>query len=417
MSSEIKQRGPAAGKFFYGWVVALCCMLITIVNGGVFFSFSVFFKPVALDFGWSRGEFASSYTAMLVAYAPGAFFAGRLADRHGPRVILLLAALLIGLGFIGCSQSPNLVFMILSYASVGLGLGATLALPTATIQRWFTKWRGPVVGIVVAGTGIGGFTFAPVANYLITLYGWQSAYLIIGMIYGGIVAVSALFLISEPKMKQLRPFGDGEQGQVSDSRIQNGTLSGLTSPQAFKSGAFWGMTAICILICIPDLFIKSHLIPYVTDRGVSAAVGAQGLGLIAGTSVAGRAAMTWLATRIGWTKSLAISCFITSISIIWLVFVTNAEAFYLFVVAYGFFWGSTTALLIGAVGFLFGLLALSELLGFILGLGVLAGAVAPFLGGLSFDLTGSYLTAMAVAAFFIAIAGLLSFLLRPPRQP
>jgi len=87
MSSEIKQRGPAAGKFFYGWVVALCCTLITIVNGGVFFSFSVFFKPVALDFGWSRGEFASSYTSLLVAYAPGAFFAARLAERHFTRVI------------------------------------------------------------------------------------------------------------------------------------------------------------------------------------------------------------------------------------------------------------------------------------------------------------------------------------------
>lgn len=414
MSSEIKHRGPATGKFFYGWVIALCCTLITIINGGIFFSFSVFFKPVALDFGWSRGEFAGSYTAMLVAYAPGAFFAGRLADRYGPRVILLLAALLIGLGFIGCSQSPNLVFMTLSYVIIGLGLGATLVVPTATIQRWFTKWRGPVVGIVVAGTGIGGFTFAPVANYLITLYGWQLAYLIIGMTYGGIIAASASFLVSEPKMKQLRSFGNGEQGRVSDSRIQNGTSPGLPAAQAFKLGAFWGMAAICILIFMPDFFIKSHLVPYVTDRGVSAAVGAQGLGLIAGMSVVGRAAMSWVATRIGWTKSLAISCFITSISIIWLVFVTKPEAFYLFVVVYGFFWGSTTVLLIGAVGFLFGLPALSELLGFLLGLGVLVGAVAPLLGGLSFDLTGSYLTAMAVAAFFFAAAGLLSFLLRPP---
>jgi len=414
MSSEIKHGGPATGKFFYGWVVALCCTLITIINGGIFFSFSVFFKPVALDFGWSRGEFAGSYTAMLVAYAPGAFFAGRLADRRGPRVILLLAALLIGLGFIGCSQSPNLVFMTLSYAIVGLGLGATLALPTATIQRWFTKWRGPMVGIVVAGSGIGGFIFAPVVNYLIILYDWQSTYLIIGLIYGGIIAASASFLVSEPKMKQLRSFGSGEQGWVSDSRIQSGTSPGLPSAQAFKLGAFWGMIAISILIFMPDLFIKSHLVPYVTDREVSAAVGAQGLGLIAAMSVVGRVTMSRVAARIGWMKSLAISCFISSISIIWLVFVTKPEAFYLFVVVYGFFCGSTIALLVGTVGSFFGLLALSELLGSVLGLGVLVGAIAPLLGGLSFDLTGSYLTAMAVAAFFFAAAGLLSFLLRPP---
>ena len=84
MSPEIRHRDYTARKFFYGWVIALCCTLITIINGGIFFTFSVFFKPVALDFGWSRGEFAGSYTAMMVAYAPGAFFAGRLAGSRGP---------------------------------------------------------------------------------------------------------------------------------------------------------------------------------------------------------------------------------------------------------------------------------------------------------------------------------------------
>ncbi|MFC2001959.1 MFS transporter [Chloroflexota bacterium] len=385
------------------------------MNGGIFMSFSVFFKPVALDFGWSQGVVASNYTAMLLAYAPAAFFAGRLSDRRGPRPILLLAAFLIGFGFIGCSWAPNMLCMTLSYVTIGLGLGATLALPLATIQRWFLRWRGMMLGIVAAGTGIGGFIFAPLANFLISLYDWRVAYLIMGVIFGGVIAVSAAFLIADPKMKKLRPFSSRQQVLGSDSLFQESASSDMTWTQIFRSGTFWGMATLHILLFMPTFFINSHLVPYVINRGISATTGAQGLGLMAGVSVVGRLAMIWLTGRIGWMKSLTISYFVASICIIWLIFVADSETFYLFTIIYGFFWGSIVTLLNGATGFFFGLHSLAQLLGFLLGLGVLVGAIAPFLGGLSFDLTGSYLTAMATTAFFFAAAGLLCLLLRPPR--
>ncbi len=413
MSPEMEQQGVVAGKFFYGWIIALCCTLVTIINGGIFYTFSVFFNPVALYFGWGRGEFALNYTVMLVAYAPGSYFGGKLSDRIGPRFILLLAALLIGLGFIGCSRAPTLTFMMLSYGIVGVGLGTTLALPTATIQRWFVKWRGPMVGIVVAGAGAGGFVFAPFVDYLITRYGWQVTYVIIGIIFGGVIAAAASFLVSEPKKKNLKPFGNGREG--SDSRFQDDSSGGLTSARAFKVGVFWGVVAMGILTFMPTFFVITHLVPYVTDRGVSAAVGAQALGVLAGMSVVGRLGMSWVAGKIGWMKSLTISCFIASVSIIWLLFVTEPRVIYLCVGLYGFSQGSTTSLLSGAVAYFFGLIALSELLGFLLGLGVLVGAITPWLSGLSFDLTGSYLTAIAASAFFFVVAGDLSLILKRPQ--
>lgn len=414
MSGDRGDAGSHRKPFFYGWVIALCCTLVTIINGGIFFSFSVFFKPVAFDFGWSRGGFSTAFTAMLVAYAPGAFFSGRLADRHGPRGVLLLAALLIGLGFIGCSRATNLVFMTLSYAMIGLGTGATLALPTATIQRWFVKWRGPMVGVVVAGTGIGAFIFAPLINSLIALYSWRTAYLVIAIIFGTVIAVSASFLVSEPKAKRLRPYGDEGQLQGADSRLQAVPVTSLTSAQAFKTSAFWGLAAVSILGFMPSFFINAHLVPYATDRGISATVGARALGMMGILSAAGRLVMTGVAERAGWMKTLATCFVITVLSTIWLAFVTGPGELYLFVIVYGFFWGSILALFGGAVNSFFGLAALSELLGFLLGLAVLMGAVAPLLGGLSFDLTGSYLLAVAFSAVAFVAAALLCFLLKPP---
>ena len=416
MSTESEHHIPAPGKFFFGWIIALCCTLITIINGGIFFTFSVFFKPVAIDFAWSRGEISSCYTTMLVAYAPAAFLAGRLADRQGPRKVLLLAALLIGLGFIGCTRANNLIFLILSYAIIGFGLGTTLALPTATIQRWFVRLRATMVGVVIAGNSIGGLIFAPLANYLITLHGWRVAYLIIGIIFGGVVAISASFLVSEPSMKRLRPYGSEEQEPDSDSGTERMSEVSFSLSQAFRTSTFWGMAALCVLTFMPAFFISSHLVPYITDKGISAAVGAQGLGLMVGISVIGRLVMSWVAGRLGWMKALTICYFVASASVVWLLFVTGIESFYLFVIMYGLSWGSTLALLGGASGSLFGLSALSELLGFLLAVGVLVAAFSPWLGGLIFDLTASYAISMVIAAVLYAIAGLLSIRLKPSVQ-
>ena len=403
----------------YGWVIALCCTMITMINGGLFNTFGIFTKPVILDFGWSRSEFSAAYTAMLVAYSPAAFIAGRLADRYGPRLVLLSAGLLIGLGFLGCSQtdklqSHNLAFIILCYAIVGLGTGTTLGIPIAVIQRWFTRRRGFMVGIVAAGTGVGGFLFAPLANHLINVYGWQEAYLIIAIIYGVIVAIASLFLFSEPKLNRSVPFGDGPPSQQATTQPHDVASLNLTVTGVFKVGAFWGLAAIFILTFMSSFFISAHLVPHLTDRGIDATQAAQAVGMIAIITIAGRVILSSLAGRIGWMKTLRFVYIAACLAVIWLIFVTEPIGLYIFAGVYGFSWGSTLALLSGAVGSFFGMTALSGLLGLLLGFGVLGGAFSPLLGGLVFDLTGSYFTALSLAAASYATAGLLSFLLKSP---
>ncbi|MFC1958246.1 MFS transporter [Chloroflexota bacterium] len=413
MSHEKERYGLATVKFFYGWIITVCCTFITLINGGIFFTFGVFFKPVAIDFVWSRGEIASNYTAMLVAYAPGALFAGWLADRRGPRGVLLLAAVLIGLGFFGCAQANNLAIMITSYTVIGFGLGATLAIPTATIQRWFIRLRAPMVGVVYAGNSVGGLIFAPLANYLIMLNGWRIAYRIIGIIFFGVVAIAASFIVSNPSAKKLKPFGYEEKVLVSSYPSQSMSIPAFGLSQNFRNSTFWCITTLHILTFMPAFFINSHLVSYITDKGISATIGAQGLGLMVGISIIGRLFMSWIAGKIGWMKALTVCYFFASVSIVWLMFVAGTESFYLFVIIYGLSWGSTLALLGGSVGSFFGLSVLSELQGFFLGFGVLIAAFTPWLGGFIYDLTASYSIAMYIAAVLYAVAGLISLLLKP----
>jgi MFS family permease len=228
--------------------------MVTMMNGAIFYTFGVFFKPVAEDFGWSRGEFSTCYTAMLLAYAPACYLAGRLSDRRGPRSIMLIAALLIGVGFIGCSTAVNLGFLISSYAIIGFGLGATLALPTAIVQRWFVKLRGAMIGIVSAGMGIGGLIFAPWANHLIGSGGWRSAYLIMGTVIAAGVGLAAVFLEAQPAARRLRPLGYGDAG---DGVIEHISRHPPGLAQAFRLGSFRGMAALYILNHIPA-FLSRH---------------------------------------------------------------------------------------------------------------------------------------------------------------
>lgn len=414
MPQAREQQGRNSSKFFYGWIIAVCCTLITIMNGGIAFSFSVFFESVTSSVGWSRAEFSGNYTAMMIAYAPGSYFAGRLADRHGPRPVLVISGLLILAGFAGASFSLNTLTMMLSYIVIGLGLGPTVALPTATIQKWFVKGRGPLIGIVAAGTGLGGLIFAPLASYIVAVWSWHIAYLVMGLVFGGATALSACLLVSEPKAMSLRPFGEDEKAAATDAGPEAASTN-LTLAQAFRLRAFWYFIALSVITFMSTSLVIPHLVPYSTDRGISAETGARALGFVAGASVVARIIMSWIAGRTSWMKNLALAFFGAGIALVWLAFVGEPGGLYIFAVAYGFTWGSTLALMTGAIGALFGQLALSEMLGFLLGLGMMVGSTTAFLGGLSFDLTGSYTMAFASMAMLFAVAGVLSLLVKETR--
>ncbi|MEE9202932.1 MAG: MFS transporter, partial [Dehalococcoidia bacterium] len=165
----------------YPWVVILSCLIVTIVNGGVFFTFTVFVNPLEAHFDWSRSQVSLAFTVMLLTYVPGSILLGRLADRRGPRWATAVAAVTIGLGFAMASRIEDLTLFLVAYGIIGFGTGATFTIPAATTQRWFEKRRGLLMGVVVAGAGVGGF-FAPIAEGFITSYGWSNAFLLLSVL-------------------------------------------------------------------------------------------------------------------------------------------------------------------------------------------------------------------------------------------
>jgi MFS family permease len=271
-----------------------------------------------------------------------------------------------------------------------------------------------MLGVVAAGVGLGTIVFSPLTHYLITRFGWRDAFLFLGIIIGAMVATGASAIVHSPEKKGLHPYG--EEPSIPNLSIQgHNSNRDMTVFRAMRTGSFAYLLAISAISTLPGLFLLSHLVAYVTDKGISSGAAAGALGLMGAFNVIGRLALGPLGERMGWMRTFGFSCFACALATLWLIVVTELWMLYVYAVIYGFFWGGRLPPFFASVAWLFGTASLAELIGFTLAASVVVGAVAPFLAGFVFDQTGSYLLALIASVAFFAVGGILSLRIRPPK--
>ena len=412
-------------KFFYGWIILAACFLVAAVSGGLFLTFGVFFKPLQDYFGWDRGVISSIDALYVVGMAVSSIFMGRLTDRYGPRITVALAALLLGLGFSLASQTHYLWQIYLFYLIASMGAGVMLAPPSATIQRWFVKRRGFTLGLVLGGTGFGVLIYSPVINALILAYGWQATYIILGTSTWALLTAAALVMEHSPERKGLRPYGADSIASASgkgspassretDESAMADRVSEWSTKEAIKTKQFFILWALWAFVNFPTRIIDVHIVPFALDIGVQRAIATAAMGFIGGVGVAGRIFMGGLADKVGWKKTLIITCFGQGIMLLWLIGTRNLGMLTVFVLVYGLAYGGRLPSLTGLIGYCFGTKSLGEITGIIFGVGISTAALGPIFAGFIFDRVGSYGIAFLIGAFMFVSMGLLTFFIKPP---
>ena len=170
-------------RFFYGYTVAGAALIIMLLSYGVRTSFGVFFKPMEAEFGWTRALISGTVTLSLIVQGLWGIYMGRINDRFGSRRVITLSTLLLALGLLLIATTCFSWQLYLFYGVlIGLGMGGFFVALMSTISRWFIKRRGLMTGIVMAGIGVGTLAIAPLSTWLISLYGWRTANVIIGLI-------------------------------------------------------------------------------------------------------------------------------------------------------------------------------------------------------------------------------------------
>lgn len=397
----------AKGEIYYGWVIVAACFLMAATAFGIQYSYSVFFKPLQFDFGWSRATTASVMSLHMLSYGVFALLSGWATDRYGPRITVLVGGGLIGLGLV-LSGWIAAVWQLYLLFSLPLAFGmSTCWYPLiTTVSRWFTGRRGLALGIVGAGVGLGTLGISPLANHLITTYGWRLSYVIMGLMSWAVILPSALLLRREPqRVASTVP---------PEEKAPSGPEFSLRPALATRN--LWFLVFMQLLCSVSFRMIKVHIVPYATDVEVSKVAASLVLGLIGGFSIGGRLVMGAAQDRFGARVSFIICVLLQSASLFWLITIRDVPTFYGFALIFGFTYGGYLVQFAGLTAGLFGLRyvgAINGAVGVTAGVG---GALGPFMAGYIFDYTDSYSIPFFVAAVGLAIAAVLAAWLRTSRR-
>ena len=403
-------------RFFYGYIVAAAGFAIWLIGWGTYTPcFSVFFKPLLAEFGWSRAETSLAYSLSFLVQAGLAIVMGWLTDRLGPKIVMTVLGSFLGVSYLLMSQVSALWHFQINYALVG-GIGiSTLTVPVmVTVSRWFIKKRALMIGIVQAGNGVGGFIFPPIAGWLILTYGWRSAYAIFGIIALAGMMIAGLFLKRDPRDTGQLPDGERAFMAVEEKRSNSGlNEAGVSLREAIHTRQFWMIAGIYFSFGFCRSTFLAHIPAHVQDLGFSLADGANILAVITGSSMFSRIGMGRVADGIGNRKAFMISFAATTISLLWGLAANDLWKLYLFAFVFGVGWGNQAVLRFSLTSEVFGIASLGLVMGI---LGVAESVAATFgsyFAGYIFDVFGSYQLVFWLGVGISSTGILLAWLLKP----
>jgi MFS family permease len=375
----------------YGWVIVAVCALMTCVTYGLFYSYGVFFLPLADHFKWDRAAVSLVYSAAVLIRGAVSIGTGWLADRYGARKIMIFCGIIMGIGFLLSSQVTALWQFFLTYAVIeAIGMSGIFGIGTAMASRWFTKNRGLALGIVASGSGLGTLLLVPASERLVRAVEWSQAFVIIGIAAGVLMVASACFLRAPPDY-------------TSAAIEKRGHSDGASLGEAIRDSRMWLILVSFLLFFFGMQIVMVHLVNYATDMGIDPLVAATFVSIIGAVSIAGRLTIGLSVDKAGLYINLILTRVFLMLSFILLLFTRSAWSFYLFAVLFGIPYGGEATQIPLVIGRFFGTRALATLMGvtlFIIGLG---GAFGPWFAGKIFDTTGSYNWAFIAGA--IAAAG------------
>ncbi|MEE9202340.1 MAG: MFS transporter [Dehalococcoidia bacterium] len=406
------------GRFFYGWVIVGAGLVVWILEPGMYASFGVFFKPIASELGWTRAMVAGAVSLASITMGVLAPFSGALSDRYGARRLVMASGALTGLAYALISMTQTLWQFYAFYILMGLGMGISFAPITAAVIRWFEKSRGLALGITSVGTGIGGMLFPPLSNQLISMWGWRSSYLVMGILMGAAVLLAGTFLRTSPRDMGLLPYGARASGTPAASSPAGNPapLAGSTMPQAIRTVAFWTVFFAAVAAVFSFSLVNVHLVNYATDQGLTPATAAAIMAVFGAGNSVGRLGLGALSDRVGRKHMFLIVLALGGVSMLFLIVAQTALMLYLFALVFGMAYGGAIVNWLTLPSELFGLRAVGVITGLIMTGSTFGGAIGSFLAGYIFDVTGSYSAAFSTGAILLLMASGFALFLKVPRK-
>lgn len=255
-------------KKHYHWIIAAIVLLQMGTSGGSINNVSsMFLLPITESLGISRGDFSMAYTMRATCAFAITLVTGVLLARFGYRKMIVTFLIVTGLGFVLIANSQNLIVLGVGFAMLGMseGFGGTAG-ASRIVSAWFHKYRGTVLGLVTAATGLGGSLMCLVISGWMDRFDWRFAAAGCGVLVVIIAIVMLLTVRNHPGQMGLRPLGEGEQ---QTKKIADNSWQGLTMKQLLRRPAFYMMMVGTFLSCLMIYFAQPVIVPHLQDCGLS----------------------------------------------------------------------------------------------------------------------------------------------------
>ena len=398
----------------YAWVRLLASLALMTIGGAGMYSVTVVLPRIQAEFGVARGDASLPYTLTMVGFGLGGVLMGRLSDRFGIVLTVLIGACGLGLGFYVAGSSANLwQFSLAQGLLMGLlGTSATFAPLVADTSQWFTRRRGIALAICMSGNYMAGAVWPPIIQHFVDSVGWRHTYMGIGLFC--FVSMLPLALVLRRRLPEQVATGAPSSAAQSPSNGRSARPLGMT-PGALQALLCVAGVSCCVAMSMPQV----HIVAYCGDLGFGAARGAEMLSLMLGMGVLSRLASGWISDHIGGLRTLLLGSTLQGIALLLFLPFDGLVPLYLVSGMFGLFQGGIVpsyALIVREyftpkeAGARVGTVLMATLFGMALG-GWMSGAI--------FDWTGSYKAAFlnGIAFNLLNLSIVLYLLYRARRLP
>ncbi len=357
----------------------LASLALSTIGGIGLWSVVVALPVIEAEFGAGRGGASLPYTATMMGFAVGGVLMGRLADRVGVMLPVMLGALMLCIGYVVAAQAGSLWQFTLAQALlIGLcGSSATFGPLVADVSLWFTRRRGLAVAVVASGNYLAGTLWPPLLQAAIDAWGWRRAYVGIGVLCVLTMVPLALALRRRPPL--------AEAGGLGGARAFPGGLANIR-PGALQALLVLAGLACCIAMSMPQV----HIVAYCADLGYGPARGAQMLSLMLGTGVISRLASGWIADRIGGVRTLILGSTLQCLALLFYLPFDGLVSLYVVSALFGLSQGGIVPSYALIVRDYFPAREAGARISLVMMATVFGMAVGGWMSGAIYDLTGSY---------------------------
>jgi len=366
------------------WRRLAIAVLLATIGGVGMWSVPVALPALQAEFGVARADASLPFTLNMIGFALGGIVMGRLADRFGITVPVVLGAVMLGLGYVAAGASASLwQFALAQGVLIGLGCASTFGPLMADISHWFVRRRGIAVSICAAGNYIAGTIWPVVLQHFISTHGWRATHIGVGIVCAVTIVPLAFTLRRRPP-----PHDEAAAGASAHLHAQ-GMLN--LSPNALQVLLCIAGVACCVAMSMPQV----HIVAYCGDLGYGVARGAEMLSLMLMFGIVSRVASGFIADRIGGLRTLLLGAALQGLALLFYLMFDGLASLYVISALFGLFQGGIVpsyAIIVREyfppqeAGIRVGLALMATLFGMALG-GWMSGAI--------FDLTGSYQAAFA----------------------